>query len=160
MGGVARTIVVALGSNLGDRRARLDAAVARLAAILSECRSSPYLETAPVGVAPQPNFLNGVVVGRSAERPRALLDRLLAIETDLGRVRPYPGAPRAIDLDLILCGDEVVLDEDLIVPHPRFRERRFVLEPLVAVAPALRDPVTGHTVAELLALLDRDAAQP
>jgi len=82
---------------------------------------------------------------------RSLLDTLLAIERDLGRERPFAGAPRTLDLDLILYG-ETVLDEapSLIVPHPRFRERRFVLEPLSEIAPDWRDPVTGRTVEELL----------
>ena len=88
-------------------------------------------------------------------RARALLDTLLAIERDLGRERPFPGAPRTLDLDLILYGDAVI-DEapSLIVPHPRFRERRFVLEPLAEIAPDWRDPVTGQTVEELLRTAD------
>ena len=90
-------------------------------------------------------------VGESELSPRELFERLRAIEAAAGRTRPYPGAPRTLDLDLILAGDAIVDDGDLQVPHPRFRERRFVLEPLAEIAPDLRDPVTGLRVRELLA---------
>ena len=80
-------------------------------------------------------------------------DRLLAIEQGQGRVRPYVGAPRTLDLDLVLMGSCVFKNEHVQVPHPRFRQRRFVLEPLVGLAPNLIDPLTGATMAELLALL-------
>ena len=95
-------------------------------------------------------FLNAAAVGYTALKPRVLLDALLAIEQERGRERPYLNAPRTLDLDLILAGDTVVKEPGLVLPHPRFRERRFVLEPLAAVAPELRDPVSGRTVAELL----------
>jgi 2-amino-4-hydroxy-6-hydroxymethyldihydropteridine diphosphokinase len=105
-------------------------------------------------VDPQPTFLNAAAVAETSLSARTLLDTLLAVERDLGRQRPFPGAPRTLDLDLILYG-EAIIDEapSLIVPHPRFRERRFVLEPLSEIAPDWRDPVTGKTVEELLRLL-------
>ena len=147
-------VAIALGSNLGDRRAHLAYAVEQLAAIVSDLRVSRFIETEPVEVdGPQPPFLNGVAVGECALRARVLLPRLLAIERACGRTRPAPRAPRTLDLDLILYGSERINARDLIVPHPRFRTRAFVLEPLAEVAPDWVDPETGQTVAQLLEAL-------
>jgi 2-amino-4-hydroxy-6-hydroxymethyldihydropteridine diphosphokinase len=149
MGGVI--VVVALGSNLGDRQAHLDFAIGRLRDFLEDLQLSPVHETDPVGVAgDQPRFLNAAVVGSSKLDATELLTSLQGIEGAAGRQRPYPGAARTLDLDLILFGERVIDQPDLHVPHPRFRERRFVLEPLAEIAPGLKDPVTGLTVAELL----------
>lgn len=148
-----RTTAVALGSNRGDRRAHLSFAVSALGDLLGDMRVSPFIETAPVGVPPQPDYLNGAVVGRCRLSPPALLAALMRIERERGRERPYPGAARTLDLDIVLMGDLVIRRPDLDVPHPRFRERRFVLEPLAAIAPELTDPVTGRTMRELLAAL-------
>jgi 2-amino-4-hydroxy-6-hydroxymethyldihydropteridine diphosphokinase len=149
-----RIAAVALGSNLGDRSSHLDYAVARLKTLLGGVRVSRYIETDPVGVAePQPRYLNAAAVGKTALSARALLDGLLAIERDRGRERPHANAPRTLDLDLILLGDLVIDEPGLVVPHPRFRERRFVLEPLAEIAPALVDPVSGRTVVDLLVML-------
>ena len=144
-------VAIALGSNLGDREGYLRAAIAALTPCIDRLRVSSFHETAPVGVGPQPTFLNATAVGETSLSARTLLETLLAVERDLGRERPYPGAPRTVDLDLILYGDAII-DEapSLIVPHPRFRQRRFVLEPLAEIAPDWRDPVTGQTIEELL----------
>lgn len=151
---------VALGSNLGDRQAHLDFAVARLRAVLSGLRVSSVYETAPVGMAdPAPAFLNAAVAGDFGGTAEDLLARLLRIEREHGRERPHACASRTLDLDLILFGDARVETADLTVPHPRFRERRFVLEPLADVAADWRDPVTGLTVRELLARLAGAAAR-
>ena len=145
---------VSLGSNLGDRRAHLDYAVSRLGTLFADLRVSRYQDTDPVGVPDhQPLFLNAAAVGDTALGARDLLDALLAIERERGRERPFPGAARTLDLDLVLYGSLVTDEPGLIVPHPRFRERLFVLGPLAGIAPDLVDPVTGSSVAELLAHL-------
>ena len=142
---------VALGSNLGDRSAHLDYAISRLQSHLANVRVSRYYETDPIGVpGPQPLFLNAAVVGSTDASARDLLRTLLEIEVERGRERPHPGAARTLDLDLVLYGNLILDEPGLIVPHPRFRERRFVLEPLAEIAPQLLDPVTGSTVGELL----------
>jgi 2-amino-4-hydroxy-6-hydroxymethyldihydropteridine diphosphokinase len=143
-----------LGSNVGDRRAHLNFAVAALRGLLTNLAVSHYYETVPVGVSgPQAMFLNAAAVGQTSLTPRAVLEALLAIEQERGRERPYARAPRTLDLDLILLGDVVMEEADLILPHPRFRERRFVLEPLAEIAPDLKDPATGSPVSALLSRL-------
>jgi 2-amino-4-hydroxy-6-hydroxymethyldihydropteridine diphosphokinase len=129
----------------------LDAAVANLRVWLREVRLSSWHETAPVGVdEPQPDYLNGAISGVTRHPPHSVLDALLGIEAALGRVRPHRNAPRTIDLDLILYDGVVVDEPGLSVPHPRFREREFVLAPLAEVAGDMIDPVTGLTVEALL----------
>ena len=140
---------IALGSNLGDRQAALQDAVDQLAGRLDDLAVSDFIDTEPEGVGAQPRFLNAAAVGGWEGGARPLLDLLMAIEQAAGRERPYPGAPRTLDLDLILLGPAVVDEPGLVVPHPRFRERGFVLAPLSQIAPDLVDPVTGCTVAEL-----------
>jgi 2-amino-4-hydroxy-6-hydroxymethyldihydropteridine diphosphokinase len=147
-------VAIALGSNLGDRRAHLEWAIDRLRLYLSDVQGSSFIETEPVGVdEPQPPYLNAVAVGKTRLSPRELLDTLLEMEHERGRRRTTPRAPRTLDLDLILYGDLVAEAPGLTVPHPRFHEREFVLVPLVEVAPDMREPVTGMTAMELLRAL-------
>jgi 2-amino-4-hydroxy-6-hydroxymethyldihydropteridine diphosphokinase len=148
---VERKALISIGSNLGDRRAAITFAVDRLSQLLSNPKVADVIETAPHGeaYAGQPPFLNAVVAGTTTLSARALLERILAIEREFGRERPHATAPRTLDLDLILLGDDVIDEPDLQVPHPRFRAREFVLRPAAQVAAEYRDPVTGKTVAEL-----------
>ncbi len=151
-------VAVALGSNLGDRRAALAFALDRLSSLISNLTVSRFIETDPEGdgLQDQPRYLNAVAVGETSLNARDLLDRLLEIEKSYGRERPYPGAPRTLDLDLILLGETVEHSPRLHVPHPRFRRRFFVLAPLAEIAPGIVDPVTGLTVAELLEKLGKE----
>ena len=143
-------VAISLGSNLGDRRAHLEYAVDALRLDLSEVSVSSFAETIPAGVGPEHGpYLNGAVVGHTQLSARVLLERLLEIEEERGRVRPYPQAPRTLDLDLVLYGDEIIEEDGLSVPHPRFRERDFVLRPLAEIAADMIDPITRTTVGEL-----------
>jgi 2-amino-4-hydroxy-6-hydroxymethyldihydropteridine diphosphokinase len=146
-------VAIALGSNLGDRQHHLREAATRLDGWLTNVRLSSFHDTEPVGVGPQPRFLNAAAVGDCALSARDLLDTLLDLERAFGRERVYPGAPRTLDLDLILFGDAVIDEPGLAVPHPRFRGRRFGLAPLADIAPDWRYPVTGKTIAVLLTQL-------
>jgi 2-amino-4-hydroxy-6-hydroxymethyldihydropteridine diphosphokinase len=143
-------VAIALGSNIGDRRGHLDYALSRISTFIDDLRPSSYFETAPVDViGEQWDFLNAAAIGHTALTAREVLERLLEIETLRGRQRPHPSAPRTLDLDIVLFGDHVIDEPNLVVPHPRFRERRFVLDPLAEIAPDWRDPVSHHTIAEL-----------
>jgi 2-amino-4-hydroxy-6-hydroxymethyldihydropteridine diphosphokinase len=144
---------VAIGTNLGDRDAHLALALRRLAALPDTelVAVSPVYETDPVGPPPQGPYLNAAVHLRTRLAPRALLDALLAIEQEAGRVRGVRDAPRTLDLDLLLYGDQVLDEPDLVVPHPRLAERPFVLEPLAALAPDRVHPTRHETIATLAA---------
>ena len=143
-------VAVALGSNLGDRSAHLSWAVSELAHLLDGLQVSAFEETAPLDVPDlQPDYLNAVAVGHCRLGPAALLDALLALERLRGRMRPGLRAARTLDLDLVLYGTAVIDDARLTVPHPRFRERPFVLGPLAALVPRWRDPITGKSMAAL-----------
>ena len=139
-----------LGANLGDR----EAVIRRAAELIGASRLSTIRETEPWGYADQPHFLNAVAELETDLPPRALLDRLLEVERELGRTRSEPRfGPRTIDLDLLLYGRETVNEPGLRVPHPRLHERRFALEPLAELDPGLEVPGRGP-VAALLAALD------
>lgn len=144
---------VGLGANLGDREAALRRALELLAADphVEVGAVSSFRETDPVGYLDQPRFLNGAAALDTGLPPRALLERLLAVERALGRTREGPRhGPRTIDLDLLLYGDRQVSSETLSVPHPRLHERRFVLEGLAELCPDRSVPGLGRTVRQLL----------
>jgi 2-amino-4-hydroxy-6-hydroxymethyldihydropteridine diphosphokinase len=143
---------VGLGSNLGDREATLLRALELLAAEpgLNVTAVSVFRDTEPVGYIEQPHFLNGVAAVDTELSARELLDRLLGVERSLGRRRNGPRfGPRTVDLDLLLYGDATIDEAGLSVPHPRLGERRFVLEPLAELDPALTLP-DGRKVLDLL----------
>ena len=157
----SKGVAIAIGSNLGDREAAVAFAATRLSNLLSNFILSDVVETWPVGEGTEDQnlYLNAAAIGDTDLSPRALLDALLEIERDFGRERPSRNAPRTLDLDLILLGDVVVSEKGLELPHPRFRERFFVLGPLAEIASDWIDPVSGMTVGELLRALLRDESR-
>ena len=139
-----------LGSNVGDRRAHLAWGVHRLAEETRLTGMSSVWETEPVGFVDQPPFLNLVVRVETEREPDALLELAHDIEVERGRERTFRNAPRTLDIDLLLLGDRRVDRPGLTLPHPRMRDRWFVLAPLLELEPELRDPVTGERYQDLL----------
>jgi len=147
-----KVVYLGLGSNIGDRKAHLRKALDELQARdLRLRRVSGIYETEPVGLREQRWFLNQVAEFETELLPLQLLRRTRRVETRLGRKRLVVNGPRTIDIDILLYGNAIVKKPELEVPHPRYRERRFVLEPLAELNASLKDPETGRTVAEMLA---------
>ena len=126
-------VVIALGSNLGDREATLIEAINQLATIITVLKVSTFHETAPVGGPEQPDYLNAVLIGESELEPAELLRKMQEIESSAGRQRIERWGARTLDLDLITAGDLVLESEFLTLPHPRAHERRFVLDPWLEI---------------------------
>jgi 2-amino-4-hydroxy-6-hydroxymethyldihydropteridine diphosphokinase len=139
---------------MGDREALLRTALEKLnTPDLRLKRVSGFYETEPIGMRDQPWFLNLAAEFETGLFPRQLLQRTQRVERDMGRVHTLRNGPRNIDSDVLLYGNAVLKTEELEVPHPRYRERRFTLAPLAELAPALRDPVTHQTMQEMLSAL-------
>lgn len=146
---------IALGSNLGDSQQILRAALAALhepPTVELVAQSSVY-QTVPIG-PPQPDILNACALINTTLSPQHLLSRLLQIEQDFGRVRYQRWGPRTLDLDLIFYGQLCLTEANLHIPHPRLRERAFVLVPLAEIAPDWLDPISGQSVQQLCNALD------
>ena len=142
--------VIAIGSNLENRRLNLDIAITKLEELLGELTVSPYFETKPVGGPQQDDFINAVVIANSKLPADQLLSELLEIEDEMGRVREVHWGPRIIDLDLIVHGDQVIDTVFLKLPHPLAASREFVLEPWLAIDPDGEIPGKG-SIKSLLA---------
>ncbi|MDX1984929.1 MAG: 2-amino-4-hydroxy-6-hydroxymethyldihydropteridine diphosphokinase [Bryobacteraceae bacterium] len=147
-----KLVYLGLGSNLGDRAQNLRQAAELIAAAgVTPLRMSSTHETEPMYVTGQPMFLNQVMEGETEVFPRTLLKRLKSIEQAMGRKRTVRNGPRPIDIDILFYGSAVIRAPELVVPHPRMEERRFVLDPLAEIAPDLRHPITKKTVREMRA---------
>ena len=151
------TVCLGIGSNMGDKHANLDQALEILAADGHNqlVKVSDYIVTEPVGGVEQDDFLNGAVVMQTLYTPQQILDQIGVIEKKLDRVRTIHWGPRTIDVDILLYDDEVVVEENLIIPHPEMCNRRFVLEPLDQIAPYRVHPICSKTIHELLMALDQ-----
>ena len=149
-------VIIALGTNIGDRVANLDTALSALAMLFNDVEPSPIYESAPRYVTDQPRFLNMVARGDTELRAPALLTKLKALEVNMGRQPSILNGPRLIDLDIVYFGAAIIDTPALTVPHPRLRERAFVLRPLADIDSNWRDPVTGATVRDMLAALEDD----
>jgi 2-amino-4-hydroxy-6-hydroxymethyldihydropteridine diphosphokinase len=151
--GPSRTVVLALGSNLGDRLANLQRGLLAVCGGGLDCRAvSAVFRTAPVGGPDQDDFLNAVLLADSAVPARAILDRCQHAEAALGRVRTVHWGPRTLDIDIIACGTEVSTDPELTLPHPRAHERAFVLAPWLDAEPDAVLPGHGPVSALLAAV--------
>ena len=153
------TIYLALGSNLGDRRGNLAAALQRLREITEITTVSSVYETEPVGYAEQPRFLNMVLRGQTTLAPQELLRAVKQIEKALGRQATFRNGPRPIDIDIIFYDDAHIEQDDLTIPHPRMAERAFVLVPLAEIAPERIDPLSGKSARQLLAEVPQEGVQ-
>jgi len=152
---VHKLVYLSLGSNVGDRAANLNAAIARLGAFGEVVAVSSFYETEPVEFAAQAWFFNCAVKLDTEKMPKQLLAAILDLEQKMGRRRVQKGGPRSIDIDILLFGNSIVDTQGLTVPHPAMHQRRFVLEPLAEIAPDIRHPVFKRTIREL-----RDSLPP
>ncbi len=153
-------IYLALGSNLGDRAANLQAAISALPLAVTVLAQSPVYETPPWGLTDQPPFLNMALKGETTLGPVELLKQLKILETRLGRLPAVRWGPRLIDIDILFYSDLVLDIQGLVIPHPRLQDRAFVLVPLADLDPDFVHPVFCKPIRDLLALVDSTGVKP
>jgi 2-amino-4-hydroxy-6-hydroxymethyldihydropteridine diphosphokinase len=145
---------LSLGSNLGDRRSNLDAVQSALPPEAVIRKASSIYETEPWGYLPQPDFLNQILLVDTHLSARDLLAYLKDLENWIGREPSFRYGPRLVDIDIIFYGDQIIIEPDLEIPHPRFQDRAFVLVPLAEISPNFRVPGSDQTISDLLISLD------
>jgi len=146
-------VALAIGSNMGDRLESLRKAVQALRPFVNIEKVSPVYETRAAYATDQPIYLNAALIGTTSLQPLSLLWTVKDLESEIGRTPTFRFGPRVIDIDIIFYGDQIVHVPELTIPHSSLEERDFVLRPLADIAPQLKHPVSGRTVAEMLALL-------
>jgi 2-amino-4-hydroxy-6-hydroxymethyldihydropteridine diphosphokinase len=156
---VKKTVYLSLGSNVGDRQANLEQAISQLATIGTVTKRSAFYETEPMEVTDQPWFLNCTVELETELMPKQFIAAVLDVERSMGRKRIKKKGPRTIDIDVVLFGKSIVEMKGLTVPHPAMHLRRFVLEPMVEIAPEVRHPVFKRSMRELRDALPAGAGQ-
>ena len=155
-----KVVYLGFGSNIGNREANIQQALDRLQTDdVRLLRVSSLYETEPMGLREQAWFLNQVAEFETEFAPLQLLQRIQMVEKALGRKREIVNGPRTIDIDIVLFGDVIMRTAELTIPHPRYRERRFVLEPLLELSPALKDPGTGQQLSAMLATISGQAVR-
>lgn len=147
---MTHTAYLGLGSNLGDRDRYIAEAKAAITLLGTTTKESSLYDTAPQGRINQPNFLNCVLELQTTLSPRDLLNAILRIENNLGRVRTMLLGPRVIDIDILFYDNQIISEKNLTIPHPNLHKRAFVLIPLLEIAPELKHPLSHKTVAEML----------
>ena len=148
------TVYLALGSNIGDSRANITEAIRLLGSAVQQIKHAPLYTSKAVGYADQPDFLNTAISGQTDLSPEALLEFMGKVEQQIGRTKSFRNGPREIDIDIIFYGNQVLKTSKLTLPHPRFQDRDFVLQPLCDLDPSLTDPASGQTVEQLLNKID------
>ncbi|MBF0494460.1 MAG: 2-amino-4-hydroxy-6-hydroxymethyldihydropteridine diphosphokinase [Candidatus Omnitrophica bacterium] len=145
-------IFLALGSNVGKKKANLEQALRLLVRhkVIANIKRSTFYTTKPVGGPPQDDYLNGVIKAKTTLSPLKLLKALKNIEIEMGRKKAGKNYPRVIDIDILLYDNRVMRTKKLTIPHPRMHKRVFVLKGLAEIAPAIMHPVIGKTMSELL----------
>ncbi|PID29534.1 MAG: 2-amino-4-hydroxy-6-hydroxymethyldihydropteridine diphosphokinase [Candidatus Cloacimonadota bacterium] len=145
-------VILSLGSNIGDKKKNLTYAIRLL---VENCgnlvKSSSFYITEPVGYKDQDDFINIAIIMETELTPIEMLEKIGKIEGSLGRKRTFKDAPRTIDIDIITFGDSIISTENLTIPHPRYRERLFVLKPMYEIDPEFTDPSTKESIKEILA---------
>jgi 2-amino-4-hydroxy-6-hydroxymethyldihydropteridine diphosphokinase len=147
-------VYLALGSNIGDSVSHIASAIDLLSKKLSHVKQAPLYRSKAVGYTDQPDFINTAISAETDLSPYDLLDMIKNLEKQLGRIERFRWGPREIDIDIIFYGDQVIESDKLNIPHVKFRERSFVLQPLYDLNPELIDPVTKQTIKALLQQLD------
>ncbi len=148
-------IYLSLGTNLGNRELNLDAVRGDLPPQVKILDRSPVYQTEPWGYLDQPDFLNQVLAVETSLSPRELLEYIKGIEKKIGREPSFRFGPRIVDIDILFYGDQIIQEEDLVIPHPRIKDRAFVLIPLADIDPDLNYPGTDYSISDLLVFVDQ-----